>query len=87
MSPDLGPRTFGRKEDMVFLGRDFNERPDYSEETARQIDNAVNKFITQAHKDAQTLIRAHKDKIEQVVVVLIDKETLERDAFEAIMKA
>lgn len=86
MSPELGPRTFGHREDMVFLGRDISERPDYSEDTAKQIDAAVTAFIAAAHQTAQTLIRAHKDKLEQVVAVLLDKETLERDEFEAIMK-
>lgn len=87
MSEKLGARTFGHREDMVFLGRDIAERPDYSEDTARQIDMEVNGFIDQAHRTARQLIRDHKEKIEQVAAVLMDKETLEREAFEAIMKA
>lgn len=87
MSTDLGPRTFGHREDMVFLGRDITERPDYSEETARQIDLAVNTFIQEAYKSAREIIRTNKTKLEEVVKVLLVKETLERDEFEAIMKA
>lgn len=87
MSSELGPRTFGHREEMVFLGRDIAERPDYSEETARQIDTAVNAFIDEAYKTARKLIQTNKTKIEAVVKVLMDKETLERDEFEAIMKA
>ncbi len=87
MSNELGPRTFGHREDMVFLGRDITERPDYSEETAKQIDSAVNDFIDEAYKTARTLIQTNKTKIEAVVKVLMEKETLERDEFEAIMKA
>ncbi|EKD78446.1 MAG: hypothetical protein ACD_41C00346G0004 [uncultured bacterium] len=87
MSEKLGARTFGHHEEMVFLGRDIAERPDYSEDTARKIDQEVDGFIEQAHTTARQLITDHKDKIEQVVKVLIDKETLEREAFEAIMKA
>lgn len=87
MSDELGPRTFGRHEDMVFLGRDITERPDYSEDTARKIDIAVNAFIQEAYKTARELVRTHKDQMEAVVKVLMEKETLERDEFEAIMKA
>lgn len=85
MSKELGPRTFGHRDDMVFLGRDIAERPDYSEDTAKQIDQAVNQFIEQAHLTARQLIRSHKDKIELVAKTLIDQETLEREEFEALM--
>jgi len=87
MSPELGPRTFGRREEAVFLGRDFAEQRDYSEETARQIDAAVSAFIAEAYKTARTLIQQHNDKIELVAKTLIEKETLERAEFEGLMNS
>lgn len=85
MSSELGPRTYGHREEMVFLGREIAERRDYSEDTAKRIDQAVNQFIDKAHDTARTLIRAHKEFIEKVAQALITKETLERKEFEDLM--
>ncbi|EKD76683.1 MAG: hypothetical protein ACD_43C00023G0005 [uncultured bacterium] len=85
MSKELGPRTFGHREETVFLGREIAERRDYSEDTAKQIDAAVSVFITQAYDEARKLIKGNTNKIEVVVKVLIEKETIEREEFEALM--
>lgn len=87
MSKDLGPRTFGHREETVFLGREIAERRDYSEDTAKQIDAAVDTFIGQAYDEARRLIKEHTKKIEVVAKVLIEKETIEREQFEALMVA
>ncbi len=86
MSTDLGPRTFGHREEMIFLGREISERQDYSEDTAKQIDAAVDEFIADAYKTAQKLIRENKTKAETVAKTLIEKETLEREEFEALVQ-
>ena len=87
MSKELGPRTFGHREETVFLGREIAERRDYSEDTAKQIDAAVDTLIQQAYGEARRLIREQTAKIEVVAKVLIEKETIEREQFEALMAA
>jgi cell division protease FtsH len=77
MSDKLGPRTFGHKEEMVFLGREISEQRDYSEEVARQIDEEVQKIIEDAHQTAHDVLAKNREKLEQLARELIDKETLE----------
>ncbi len=85
MSDKLGPRTFGLKEDLIFLGREITEQRDYSEKVAQEIDEEVNKFVSQAYKTAQSLIRKHQAKLHEVAEVLIVKEVIEREEFERLM--
>ncbi len=86
MSEKLGPRTFGEKEDMVFLGRDIHEKPNYSEKTAELIDEEINKLIEEAQKTATHIIAGEKESLEKIVKELLDKETIERERFEKILK-
>ncbi|MDQ5970454.1 MAG: cell division protease FtsH, partial [Patescibacteria group bacterium] len=85
MDSKLGPRTFGEKEEMIFLGKEIHERRDYSEKTAEVIDEEISNYIKTALKTAETTIRDHKDKMEKIVAYLIEKETIEKEEFEAIM--
>lgn len=85
MDEKLGPRTFGEKEEMIFLGKEIHERRDYSEKTAELIDEAISEYISQAQKTATKLINDHKDKMEKIVAVLLERETIEKDEFEKIM--
>lgn len=85
MSVELGPRTFGHREEMVFLGKDFSEQRDYSENTAQRIDQAVDHLISEAYKVAREILQQHKNQLEKLADVLIEKETLEREEFEALM--
>ncbi|MDP3043044.1 MAG: ATP-dependent zinc metalloprotease FtsH [bacterium] len=85
MSETLGPRTFGDKEEMIFLGREIHEQRDYSEKIAEQIDKEISVFIEQAVHRARGIIRAKRDDLEKVVAALIKKETLEREEFEKIV--
>lgn len=85
MDEKLGPRTFGEREEMIFLGKEIHERRDYSEKTAEQIDEAISRYISSAQKTATKLITDNKDKMEKIVAVLTDKETIEKDEFEQIM--
>jgi cell division protease FtsH len=84
MSDKLGPRTFGQKEEMIFLGREISEQRDYSEKTALQIDSEVNHLIEEAHSAALKILTEHKDKLILLAQELITKETLEGETLEAI---
>lgn len=85
MSEELGPRTFGHREEMVFLGKEISERRDYSEDTAERIDRAVDELIKDAHKVARDILHKNKEILNQLAKVLMEKETLEREEFEALM--
>jgi cell division protease FtsH len=84
MSEKLGPRTFGHKEEMVFLGREISEQRDYSEEVARQIDEEVQNIIDGAHKTAHTILTKNRKKLEQLAQELMNKETLEGNDLERL---
>ncbi len=84
MSDALGPRTFGKREELIFLGREITEQRDYSEKVAEMIDKEISKFISTAATTAEGIITKHRDKLEEIVSLLLKKETLERDEFAAI---
>jgi len=86
MSEKLGPRTFGEKEEMIFLGREIHEQRDYSEKIAEQIDEEISNFIKEGEKRANDILNSRKDELEKLVIVLLEKETIEKDEFEKIMK-
>ncbi len=86
MSERLGPMTFGHKEELVFLGKEIHESRNYSETVAFEIDKEVRKMIFDAYKVAQQVIRENKPKLDKIAKTLIEKETLEKEAFEALMK-
>ena len=79
MSARLGPRTFGRRQSMVFLGRDISEERDYSERTAQEIDDEVRRVIDEAHQRCRSVLAAHRDKLELLAARLIEVETVEGD--------
>jgi len=85
MSEKLGPRTFGLKEELIFLGREISEQRDYGEKAAQLIDDEVNRFLRTAYRTAQQTIRQRKAKLESVVAVLLKQEVIERTEFEALM--
>ncbi len=77
MSPRLGPRTFGRREELVFLGREINETRDYSEKLAEEIDAEVKRIIDHAYKVAKEILTHHKDILHRLAQLLLERETLE----------
>ena len=85
MSEKLGPRTFGEKEDMIFLGREIHEQRDYSEKVAELIDEEISRFISEGELRAQRILDEKSDKLEAIVKVLLEKETIEKEEFEEIM--
>ncbi len=74
MSEALGPRTFGQREEMIFLGKEIHERRDYSEATAQDIDKEVNIIIRQAYQQAEDILTKNKSLLEKIVTELLWKE-------------
>ena len=87
MSENLGPRTFGRKEEMIFLGREISETRNYSEKVAEEIDEEVRHIVDEAYKSATTQLTKHRDKLEQLVKALREEETIEGATLQAILDA
>jgi cell division protease FtsH len=85
MSEKLGPRTLGHNQAMPFLGRDFSQEPDYSEEVARAIDDEIRRIIADAHERARAVLSAHREQLDATAKILIERETLERAEFEALL--
>lgn len=84
MSDVLGPRTFGKRDELIFLGREISEQRDYSEKIAETIDHEINSLLSDALKTASEIIKKRRHKLEEIVAILIKKETIEREEFEAI---
>lgn len=82
MNTDLGPMTFGEKEELVFLGKEIGEQKNYSEQTAAAIDKEMQIIIKAAFSNALTILEKHKEKLEELTKELINKETIEREEFE-----
>ena len=85
MSEALGPRTYGEKEEMIFLGREIHEQRDYSEKVAERIDKEITDFIERGVAKAQEIVKGKRAMIEKVVAALLEKETLEKEEFEKIV--
>jgi cell division protease FtsH len=81
----LGPRTFGKKEELVFLGREISEERDYSEHTAENIDTEISRFIAEASKTAEKILTEKKDVLKKIVAELLEKETIEKEEFNKIV--
>ncbi|MBI3914563.1 MAG: ATP-dependent metallopeptidase FtsH/Yme1/Tma family protein [Chloroflexi bacterium] len=84
MSEKLGPRTFGNREELVFLGREISEQRNYSDKIAEQIDDEVKRIISNGYTKAKEILTTYRDKLDAVVNRLIQQETIEASEFEAI---
>ncbi|MBZ9578305.1 ATP-dependent zinc metalloprotease FtsH [Patescibacteria group bacterium] len=82
----LGPISFGKKEELVFLGKEISERRDYSEKMAIQIDKEVTKFIKNAENQAKKILIQKRRLLEKIAKTLIKKETIEKREFENLLK-
>jgi len=87
MSKELGPMTFGRREEQVFLGRDIALHKDYSEHTAIEIDREVRRVIDEAYQKARSLLSEHIELLHAVAQRLLEKEVLDGSEVEAMAKA
>ena len=86
MSPELGPMTFGHRQDQVFLGRDIGRDKDYSEEVAAKIDKEIRKFIDEAYQKTESLLNENMDKLHLIADALIERETVEGEEIDQLMK-
>ncbi len=84
MSTEMGPRVYGQKEEMVFLGREISEQRDYSEAVAEQIDAEVGKIVDDSYKLARKLLKKYRTQLDAVAQKLLEVESLTREDFEAI---
>ncbi|HUD54767.1 MAG TPA: ATP-dependent zinc metalloprotease FtsH [Terracidiphilus sp.] len=75
----LGPLTFGKKEEQIFLGREIAQHRDFSEETARQIDLEVRRLIDDAYQSAHSIIEANKDPMHRIAAALLERETIDAE--------
>src|SRR6201747_223249 len=85
MSEKLGPRVLGRNHDMLFLGREMGNEPDYSEEVAREIDDEIRRIIEDGHDIATRVLRDHIDDLHRISQILIEHETIDKDQFIALL--
>jgi cell division protease FtsH len=87
MSKELGPMTFGKREEQVFLGRDIAHHKDYSEHTAIEIDREVRRIIDDAYQKARQLLSDHAPLLQAVAERLLEKEVLDGSEVEAMVRA
>lgn len=85
MANNLPPRSYGERGDMIFLGKELHEQRDYSEKVAEDIDKEVGDFIADALKRATDVIQSNREKLDKIVDRLMEKETIEKDDFNALM--
>ncbi|MBI2365054.1 MAG: ATP-dependent metallopeptidase FtsH/Yme1/Tma family protein [Deltaproteobacteria bacterium] len=86
MSEKLGPMTFGKKEEEIFLGRDFTQKVDYSENTAIEIDAEVRRIIQESYHRAKDLLKANLGLLHKVAGTLLEKEVLDGSEIDAIVR-
>jgi cell division protease FtsH len=87
MSEKLGPMTFGKKEEEIFLGRDFMQKTDYSKSTAIEIDAEIRRIIEESYYRAKYLLTTHLRLLHQVAEKLLEKEVLDGSEIDAIVSA
>jgi cell division protease FtsH len=82
---DLGPLTYGKKEQEIFLGRDIAQGRDYSDDTAKQIDVAVRAFVDEGYKSAYEILEANADIMHRMATALLERETLDKVEIDLII--
>jgi cell division protease FtsH len=85
MSSKMGPLTFGKQEQNIFLGKEFARHQDFSESTAVAIDEEIHRFITEAYDDASTILDEHRDALEAIAVGLLEVEVLNGEEIYALV--
>jgi cell division protease FtsH len=85
MSDSMGPLTFGKKEEQIFLGREIAQHQDYSEDTALKIDHEVKRFVTEAYTRANDILVQHKAKLIDMAEALLLRETLDAEQVRRIV--
>ena len=82
----LGPLTFGKKEEQIFLGREIAQHRDFSEETARQIDGEVRSLVDEAYRSAYSILDTHKDLMHRMSAALLERETLDANEIRLLIE-
>ena len=86
MSDVLGPQAFGQNEELMFLGRDVQKTQDYSEETARKIDEEVSRMLAEGYDKAKRILEENRDKLDMIANALLERETIDGYEVEEIVK-
>jgi cell division protease FtsH len=86
MSDKLGPRTFGRREEMVFLGREISEQRDYSDKVAEQIDQEVHNLVQTSYDEAKQILIDKKESLERIAKYLMQYETVEGEQLDRLFE-
>jgi len=86
MSDKLGPMTFGKKEEEIFLGRDFTQKVDYSEQTAIQIDAEVRRFLLEAYERAKLFLRRNLEVLHKMAETLLERESIDGAEIDEILR-
>jgi cell division protease FtsH len=86
MSERLGPRVFGHDRSQPFLGREFSAEPDYSDEIAREIDDEIRRIVEDAHQTAKDLLNDHREEIDRISRILLERETIDAEQFAALLE-
>jgi len=86
MSEKLGPLTFGKKDEQIFLGREIAQHKDYSEKTAVEIDDEVKKIVVEAYDTARNLLTENRDLLETLAKALLEKETMDGAEIDALIQ-
>ncbi len=82
----LGPITFGKKEEQIFLGREISQHRDFSEETAQQIDAEVRRFVDEGYKSAVSILGNNRPALEKIAQMLLEREVLDANEIQMIME-
>jgi cell division protease FtsH len=82
----LGPLTFGKKEEAIFLGREIAQHRDYSEDTAIKIDGEVRSIVTNGYSRARNILETQPDKLERIAQALLDREVLDAVELKLLME-
>jgi cell division protease FtsH len=81
MSEELGPMVYGKKEELVFLGREISEQRDFSEHIAQKIDSAIQKIVQDAYQQSKDILIKYRDELDKTALKLLELETLSADQF------
>src|SRR6187397_2683026 len=85
MSDAMGPLTFGKKEEQIFLGREIAQRSDYSEDTALRIDQEVKRIVTENYQRALTILEEYRERLQKLADALLAKEVLDGEQVKRIV--
>ena len=86
MSEKMGPLTYGAKEEQVFLGKDFSQQKNFSDQTAKLIDQEVKALVMSGYEKAREIITEHRDSLEKMALALLDRETLNASEVKEIIE-